>query len=80
MVLRSCNPIAVKNECSIKLIQGHRIKVCYETCNTDGCNGGAAVGRGATAAAGTVPGNLIISIALLAHTIAEASYGVTSLL
>ena len=48
MVFRDCNPIAVEKLCSIRIIEGHRIYVCYETCDTDGCNAGNAVNGAGT--------------------------------
>ena len=43
MVFRDCSFTPEKNVCSVKVIQGSPVHVCYETCDTDGCNGGPAV-------------------------------------
>ena len=43
MAFRDCHRSDVQNVCSDKEMEGHKVRICYETCNTDGCNGGPMI-------------------------------------
>ncbi|ELU18165.1 hypothetical protein CAPTEDRAFT_218690 [Capitella teleta] len=43
VVFRECNLNQIAHNCTIKILEGQRIHVCYETCDTDACNGGSAL-------------------------------------
>ena len=40
IVFRDCTGHYHTPQCEVKLIENQRIKMCYETCDTDGCNAG----------------------------------------
>ena len=42
VVFRDCNKQHMDNVCLIRMIENQRVRVCYETCNKDGCNNGPA--------------------------------------
>ena len=40
IVFRDCTQYRHAPQCEVKVIENQRIKMCYETCDTDGCNAG----------------------------------------